>query len=48
MAADRGCAVREVPAPDIQAVMRKFGADPGDRPSANATVSTAATEGADI
>ncbi|MED7828749.1 FAD-dependent oxidoreductase, partial [Streptomyces chiangmaiensis] len=48
LAADRGCTVREVPAPNIQAVMRKFGADPGDQPSANATVTTASTEGTDV
>jgi hypothetical protein len=46
IAADRGCTVRDVPATDIQAVMRKFGADPGDVPSANATIDPAATEGA--
>jgi hypothetical protein len=45
LAADRGCTVREVSATEIQAVMRKFGADPGDQPSANATIDTAATDG---
>lgn len=48
LAVNRGCTVREVPAAEIQAVMRKFGADPGDQPSANATVSNASTEGTDI
>ena len=36
LAADRGVAPREVPAADIQRMMRKAGADPGDVPSANA------------
>ncbi|MGW5482956.1 FAD-dependent oxidoreductase [Streptomyces sp. NPDC004008] len=53
LAADRGRAVREVPASDIQAVMRKLEADPGDQPSANATVDAAtvgtpASEGAGV
>jgi hypothetical protein len=41
LAAERGCTVREIPATEIQVVMRKFGADPGDQPSANATIDTA-------
>ncbi len=36
LAADRGVAPREIPAADIQRMMRKAGADPGDVPSANA------------
>jgi hypothetical protein len=36
LAADRGVPPREVPAVDIQRMMRKAGADPGDVPSANA------------
>lgn len=37
IAVDRGIDVREVPATDIQLLMRKNGADPGDVPSANAS-----------
>jgi hypothetical protein len=37
LAADRGVAVRDVPATDIQLAMRKAGADPGDIPSENAS-----------
>lgn len=45
LAVDRGVTVREIPAVDIQQMMRKFGADPGDIPSANAsTPSTDETE----
>ena len=38
IAIDRGIAVRDVPATDIQKGMRDQGADPGDRPAPNATV----------
>ncbi|WP_028925846.1 FAD-dependent oxidoreductase [Pseudonocardia acaciae] len=38
IAADAGTTVREVPAPRIQKAMHEQGADPGDVPSANATV----------
>jgi hypothetical protein len=37
LAANRGVAVRDVPATDIQLAMRKAGADPGDIPSENAS-----------
>ena len=38
IAIDRGIAVRDVPATDIQKGMRSQGADPGDVPAPNATV----------
>ncbi len=37
IAVDRGITVRDVPAVDIQLMMRKQGADPGDVPSPNAS-----------
>jgi hypothetical protein len=40
IAIDRGIAVRDVPATDIQKGMRSQGADPGDVPAPNATVDT--------
>jgi hypothetical protein len=46
LAINYDCSVRDVPASEIQAMMRKFGADPGDRPSANATLDPSATQGA--
>ena len=39
LAVDAGVTVREVPVADIQRGMREQGADPGDVPSANATLS---------
>jgi hypothetical protein len=45
LAVNHDCSVREVAATDIQAMMRKFGADPGDQPSANATVEAPQAEG---
>ncbi|WP_308209349.1 FAD-dependent oxidoreductase [Allokutzneria sp. A3M-2-11 16] len=44
LAVDRGTAVRDVPPADIQAAMRKAGADPGDVPSDNAFTAPADVE----
>jgi hypothetical protein len=38
LAVDKGILVREVDPTDIQRGMRNQGADPGDAPSANATI----------
>lgn len=46
LAVDQGILVREVSARDIQLQMHKHGADPGDIPSANATLDVEVTVGA--
>jgi hypothetical protein len=46
LALDQGILVREVSARDIQREMHKHGADPGDVPSANATLDQDAAVGA--
>ena len=42
IAVDKGITVREVDPAEIQRGMRNQGADPGDVPSANATIDTEA------
>jgi hypothetical protein len=46
LAVENGLLVRDVSAVDIQQGMRRHGADPGDVPSANATLDQDAVVGA--
>lgn len=47
LAVDKGLTVREVPTSEIQTRMRDQGADPGDQPSANATIDEGSVAPAD-